>query len=140
MTNKENQKSEEELKQIKEEKVQEMMSEKSNSDFPDEPVTLTAKKFSEVTDEYPLVVVDCWAEWCPPCKALEPRIEELAEELSGKIVFGKLNVDENKNIAQKFGVSAIPTLLVMKDGEEIDRMVGLSSKESLKKKLLNYVD
>lgn len=129
----------EELEQIKEKKMQELANNQSSSDLPTEPITLSGANFEEASKKFPLLVVDCWAEWCPPCKALEPIIEDLAEELSGKVVFGKLNIDENRGIAQKFGVSAIPTLLIMNDGEEVDRIVGLAPKEALKEKLLNYL-
>ncbi|KXB00504.1 hypothetical protein AKJ47_01505 [candidate division MSBL1 archaeon SCGC-AAA261G05] len=120
--------------------MQELASSQSSSDLPTEPITLSGANFEEASKKFPLLVVDYWAVWCPPCKALEPIIEELAEELSGKVVFGKLNIDENRGIAQKFGVSAIPTLLVMKDGREVDRVVGLAPKNALKEKLLNYLE
>jgi len=81
------------------------------------------------------VLVDFFAEWCGPCKMLAPVIEELATEMEEKVVVGKVNVDESPNIAGKYGVQSIPTLIVFKKGEEVDRMVGFQSKEALKAKL-----
>ena len=87
---------------------------------------------------YPLVVVDCWAAWCAPCRAIAPMVDEMAKEYSGKVVFGKLNVDENPETTQKFGVMAIPTLLIMKNGEEVDRVVGILPKNQLEAKVSSY--
>lgn len=81
------------------------------------------------------VLVDFWAPWCGPCRMQAPVLEKLADaaEISAKIM--KLNTDESPDIAQKFGISSIPTLIVFKDGQEIDRMVGVQSEEALKAKL-----
>lgn len=82
------------------------------------------------------VLVDFWAEWCGPCKLLGPTVEELAGEYQGKgIKIGKLNVDENGDTAMQFGVMSIPTLLFFKNGQVAEQMVGLQSKEDLKKKI-----
>jgi thioredoxin 1 len=82
--------------------------------------------------------VDCWAAWCAPCRAIAPIVDELAKQYSGKVVFGKLNVDENPETTQRFGVMAIPTLLVMKDGQEVDRVVGIVPKNQLEAKVNAY--
>lgn len=112
--------------------------ESHDNEFPSEPVTLSEENFDEAINKFPLIVVDIWAEWCPPCKALTPIIEDLAGELAGEVVFGKLNVDDNQGIAQRLGISSVPTLIIMKDAEEADRLIGLTPKESLKEKILDY--
>jgi thioredoxin 1 len=77
------------------------------------------------------VLVDLWAGWCMPCRAMEPTIEQLAKEYEGKVVVAKLNVDENPELAQSLDVMSIPTLMVFKDGQPINRLVGLQQKERL---------
>ncbi len=78
-----------------------------------------------------VAVVDFWAPWCGPCKMLGPIIEELAEDLSDNVLIGKVNVDDEMELAQQFGVSTIPTLILFKDGDEVERLVGLRPKDSL---------
>jgi thioredoxin 1 len=79
------------------------------------------------------VVVDFWAEWCGPCKMIGPQLEELSEEMAGKVKFVKLNVDENQQTAIKYGVRSIPTLIMFKDGEAVDMKVGAGAKSDLQK-------
>ena len=81
------------------------------------------------------VLVDFWAAWCGPCKMIAPVIDELSEDMAGKIKIGKVNVDENRVTAQKFGVMSIPTLLVFKNGKEVDRLVGYQSKDQIASRL-----
>ena len=81
------------------------------------------------------VLIDFWAEWCGPCRMVGPLVEELATEYDGKAVVGKVNVDENPNIAAKFGIRNIPTLLYIKNGEVVDKQVGATSKDALAQKL-----
>ena len=81
------------------------------------------------------VLVDFFADWCGPCKMMAPVVEQLAEELEGKAKVGKLNIDENMDIAEKYRVMNIPTFLIFKDGQEKDRIVGAVSKNELKNKL-----
>lgn len=80
-----------------------------------------------------LKLLDFWAEWCGPCKFMEPIIEEIEKELSGKITIEKINVDENQETASNNGVMSIPTYIVTKDGKEVERIVGATSKENLLK-------
>ncbi len=94
-----------------------------------ELVHVTDATFDEIVKKNPLALIDFWASWCGPCQALGPVIEELASEYAGKIFVGKLNVDENPETAERFQVYSIPTALVIKNGCEVDRIVGLVPKK-----------
>ncbi len=126
-----------ELEQIREKKMRELKKQMSTPTI-DKPIVVSDRNFDQTTKSYSLLVVDCWAAWCAPCRAIAPVVDELAKEYSGKVVFGKLNVDENPETTQKFGVMAIPTLLVMKDGQEVDRVVGVIPKNQLEAKVKAY--
>ena len=94
---------------------------------------LTDSNFEkEVVDSKVPVLVDFWAEWCMPCKMLAPTIEELADEYADKIKVGKVDTDSNREISMKLGISAIPTLVLFKDGEVAKKFVGLQQKSDLK--------
>jgi thioredoxin 1 len=94
--------------------------------------TVTQQTFDkEVLNSNKPVLVDMWAAWCAPCRAMEPAIEAVAKEFEGKIEVAKLNVDENPELAQKLDVMGIPTMMVFKGGQQVGRLVGLSSKERL---------
>ena len=81
------------------------------------------------------VLIDFWAVWCGPCKAIAPTIEEIARDYAGKVKVGKLNVDQNQNTAMQYGVRSIPTLLIMKSGEVVSQIVGAVPKENITKAL-----
>ena len=81
------------------------------------------------------VLVDFWAEWCGPCKMIAPVLDEVASEYEGRIVVGKVNIDEDQSLAAEYGVRAIPTLLLFKNGQVIEQIVGLRSKRDLKSSL-----
>lgn len=101
----------------------------------DEVMHLDDGTFDETIKKYPLVVVDFWAEWCMPCKMIAPIIDELVNELSGKVVFGKLNIDQNRATASKFGIRSIPTLLIFKDGKLVDNIIGAVPKQQIEEKI-----
>ena len=97
-----------------------------------EILNTTDAEFSDtVSESDKLVVVDMWAEWCGPCKMMEPVLEEIAEEYSDKLKVVKLNIDQNQDTPLKFSVMNIPTLIFFRDGKEIDRVIGAFPKEQL---------
>ena len=123
-----------ELEEIRAKKIQALVRQMSTPNI-DKPIVVSDRNFEQTIKSYPLVVVDCWAAWCAPCRAIAPVVDELARQYSGKIVFGKLNVDENPETAQRFSIMAIPTLLVMKNAKEVDRIVGALPKSELQEKI-----
>ena len=104
------------------------------------PITLTDANFGQAINKYPLLVVDFWAPWCGPCRLVSPTIEQLASELAGKVVFGKLNVDENPRIASAFGIQSIPTIAIFKSGKNIDGFIGVTSKSQMQARILSHVN
>lgn len=102
----------------------------------EEILILTQENFDdEITRSEIPVLVDFWAPWCGPCRMLAPILEEIAEEFKGKLKVGKVNIDENLSLSQKYSIQSIPTLILFKDGKEANRLVGAMSKEKLKSSL-----
>ena len=98
-------------------------------------IKVTNDNYQALTAQHKLLVVDFWAPWCPPCRALGPHIEALATEYAGKVGIGKCNVDENKDLTRQFGVSGIPAIFFVKNGKIVDQQVGYCEKEVLKAKI-----
>jgi thioredoxin 2 len=104
------------------------------------PVTITDANFQEIVGNSTLpILLDLWAAWCGPCRIIAPTIDRLAEELAGKVLVGKLNVDENKRTAASFSVQGIPTLLILQNGREVERIVGVESRESILRRLQRFL-
>jgi len=130
----------EDLQRIRQRKMDEIMSEiKEKQEWPAGPVEVTDGSFDDFARRYKVVLIDCWAPWCGPCRMVAPVIDELATELKGKVAFGKLNTDENQSTAFRFNINAIPTMLVFKDGEMADRIVGALPKMHIKQKLESFL-
>lgn len=134
-----------ELERIKQKRLREMMrkvgskADDSTDGWPTMPIELADGTFNEVICKYPLVVVDCWAEWCAPCRMVGPVVEELARDYRGRIVFGKLNVDSNVRTAQQYGIMSIPTLLVFKNGQLANQLVGAMPRDMLEPQITMYL-
>jgi len=104
------------------------------------PVTLTDANFEQMVEQRKgVALVDFWAEWCGPCKMIAPIVEQIAEENGDRMLVGKLDVDANGETAMKFGVMSIPTLILFKDGEPVERLVGYRPKEQLMAKIRPYL-
>lgn len=106
-----------------------------------QPVIVTDATFASLVEQSPLpVLLDMWAEWCGPCRMVAPVIDELAGTMAGQVRVAKLNVDENPATASRFGVQSIPTLLVFKEGREVDRIVGVQPKPEIVRRLERVID
>ncbi|MCK5292407.1 MAG: thioredoxin [Thermoplasmata archaeon] len=132
-----------ELERIREEKLkrmrESMSEEQGSSSWPSGPVEVTDSSFDDFVNKYEVSVIDCWAPWCGPCKMIAPIVEELAQEYKGQIAFGKLNTDENQAISLRYHVMSIPTLLVFKDGELADQIVGAMPKVMLETEIKKHL-
>ena len=95
------------------------------------------KSVENFVGEHSLSIVDCWAPWCTPCKAMLPVIDELAQEMN--VAVGKVNIDENRAITSSYMVMSIPTLLIFKNGQLVDRITGSTSKNEIKRKIETYI-
>ena len=104
------------------------------------PIVVTDANFASEVEKSPVpVLLDLWAPWCGPCHMIAPAIEQLASELSGRVRVAKRNIDENPQTTGRFGVRSIPTLLVLKDGREVDRLVGALPKQEILRRLQSFI-
>jgi thioredoxin 1 len=129
-----------ELKRIREKKLKGLMGLKeTKKEMSAEPVHVTDSNFKDVVSKNALALIDFWAAWCGPCRVLAPTIEELAQEYAGKVFVGKLDVDENPVTAERFQVYSIPTVLVMRNGKEVERIVGCVPKDYIETALRKHL-
>jgi thioredoxin 1 len=131
-----------ELEKIRQTKLLEKM--KKSKSFEErelikKPIKVTDATFNETVQNHPIVVIDCWAAWCGPCRMIAPIIEELAREYAGKAVFGKLDVDENRRVTMQYQIMSIPTLLVFRHGKLVDRITGALPKPVLEAQMTRYL-
>jgi thioredoxin 1 len=103
------------------------------------PVHVDDSTFNELMSKQAVALVDFWASWCGPCRALAPTIEELAKEYAGKVFVGKLNVDDNPETAECYKVYSIPTMVILKNGKEVDRIVGCVQKTFIEEALMKHL-
>jgi thioredoxin 1 len=130
--------SDDELEAIKQKKLAELQkaaAAKATMSSLTEPIVLTDSNFRSEVMKYPLILVDFWAPWCGPCRMVSPIIEQLAKEYSGRVAFGKVNVDECQMTAASFGIQSIPTMMMFKNGKAVDVMVGAMPKGQIEMKL-----
>jgi thioredoxin 1 len=117
------------------------MKQKTMRDVPaDAPIEVSGKDLDSLIRRSDLVVVDCWAPWCGPCRMIAPIVDELAKKYAGRVLFGKLNVDENKDVAMRFQITSIPTLLIFKDGKLADRVIGVMPRNVLEARITRHLE
>ena len=131
-----------ELEAIKQKKLAELQkaaSARATMSGLTEPVNLTDSNFAAEVAKYPIMLVDFWAPWCGPCRIVGPIVEQLAKEYSGRVAFGKLNVDDNQMVAGSFGIQSIPTMMIVKAGKVVDVMVGALPKAQIEMKIKQHL-
>jgi thioredoxin 1 len=134
----------EELERIKQKKLRELLQASDtfsnpSQSFHNTPIIVTDTTFQQTIQQHPLVVVDCWAIWCAPCRMIAPVIESLAQDYVGKIVFAKLDVDQNPQVSHQYQIQSIPTLLIFKHGRLIDRLVGALPRQLLEPRIIQHL-
>ena len=133
-----------ELEIIKKKRLEELKNRymnggKTMEKMPNTPIEMNDADIKDKINKYDTVVVDCWAPWCGPCRMIAPVVDELAKELQGKVVFGKLNVDNNQVTAANYGIMSIPSLLIFKNGKLVDKVIGAMPKQMLMAKLTPHL-
>jgi thioredoxin 1 len=131
-----------EIEKIQQKKIAEMLKRaqmQSNSNGLSKPIILTDSNFSAEIAKHDLLVVDFWAPWCGPCRMVGPVIEQLAAEYSGKVTFGKMNVDENMTVPGSFRVMSIPTIMVFNNGHAVETIIGACAKSHIESKFKPFM-
>lgn len=126
-----------ELEKIRQKKLEALMTDDqgTGSTAPSQPVELSSDEIPGFLSQHDAVLLDFWAPWCGPCRVIGPVLEEIAQEMAGQVAIGKINVDEHPAIAQRYQVQGIPTLILAKEGEVVDRVVGAAPKAQLQARL-----
>lgn len=129
-----------EIEKIRRKKMEKIMREKASASVQktDKPVEVTDLNFNDVIKSSRLVVIDCWAQWCAPCRMMAPIVDELAREYAGKVLFGKLNIDENQRMPAEYQIMSIPTFLIFREGVFVGRIIGAMPKKALEQKIAQY--
>ena len=128
------------LNEKKMKKLQELINEKEQLKNIKEPLVLDDATFSQTINKFPLTLVDFWAPWCGPCRMMSPIIDEIVKDYLGKLVVGKINVDENPLVTGQFGISSIPTLLLFKRGQAVNKIIGSVSKNKINEMIKTHLD
>ena len=128
-----------EIKQRKLKEMQKMATMRSTMNSITGPIVLTDLNFREEISKYPVMLIDFWAPWCGPCRMVSPIIEQLASEYVGRVVFGKLNIDENQMVPRSFGIQSIPTMMILKNSRVVDILVGALPKAQIETKLRQHL-
>ena len=121
-------------------KLQQLINEKELLKNIKEPLNLGDNTFFETINKFPLMLVDFWAPWCGPCRMMSPIIDQIGKDYLGKLVVGKMNVDENPLIARQFSISSIPTLILFKRGKEVNKVIGSVSKNKIDEMVKMHLD
>jgi len=133
----------EELRLINEKrmkKLQQLINEKELLKNIKEPLNLGDNTFFQTINKFPLMLVDFWAPWCGPCRMMTPIIDQIGKDYLGKLVVGKMNVDENPLIGRQFSISSIPTLILFKRGKEVNKVIGSVSKNKIDEMVKMHLD
>ena len=130
-----------ELEEIRKRKMQEMvrMTESKENGWPKGVIEVTDSTLDETAAKYPVMLLDCWAQWCGFCHKLAPVIEELAEEYHGKIAFAKMDMDANQGTGMKYGIRGLPTMLLFRNGKAVDALVGYMPKANIEARLKEHI-
>ncbi|MDD1684960.1 MAG: thioredoxin [Methanoregula sp.] len=125
-----------ELTRIREKRKQELTEKMKHTGKAGSVSNVDEMHFKEFISTHPFVVIDFWAEWCGPCRRVAPAMDELAKEFAGKVTFGKCNTDDNRHLAMEFNISAIPAIMLFKNGQLADRIIGAYPKEAIREKII----
>jgi len=125
-----------ELTRIREKRKQELTEKMKHTGKAGSVSNVDEMHFKDFISTHPFVVIDFWAEWCGPCRRVAPAMDELAKEFAGKVAFGKCNTDDNRHLAMEFNISAIPAIMLFKNGQLADRIIGAYPKEAIREKIV----